>query len=27
VLPLGALPWPTKENSRVTSLALLLRDG
>jgi len=24
VLPLGALPWPTKLNSRVTSLALLV---
>lgn len=25
VVPLGELPWPTKENSRVTSLALLGR--
>lgn len=27
VLPLGALPWPTKLNSNVTSLALLLRKN
>jgi hypothetical protein len=26
VLPLGALPWPTKLHSNVTSLALLLRN-
>src|SRR5690606_22642312 len=26
VLPLGALPWPTKLGSHVTSLALLCRD-
>ena len=26
VIPLGALPWPTKENSHVTSLALLVRQ-
>lgn len=26
VLPLGRLPWPTKLNSNVTSLALLLRN-
>jgi len=25
VLPLGKLPWPTKQSSNVTSLALLLR--
>ena len=27
VLPLGKLPWPTKFESHVTSLALLLRNG
>lgn len=27
VLPLGALPWPTKLGSNVTSLALLLRSS
>lgn len=27
VLPLGTLPWPTKLDSRVTSLALLARAG
>jgi predicted O-methyltransferase YrrM len=27
VLPLGALPWPTKLGSNVTSLALLLRNA
>lgn len=27
VLPLGKLPWPTKLESHVTSLALLLRNG
>jgi predicted O-methyltransferase YrrM len=26
-VPLGELPWPTKENSRTTSLALLLKTG
>jgi cephalosporin hydroxylase len=26
VIPLGALPWPTKFNSNLTSLALLVRD-
>jgi len=26
VVPLGALPWPTKHGSNVTSLALLVRD-
>jgi hypothetical protein len=26
VLPLGALPWPTKLGSNMTSLALLCRD-
>lgn len=26
VLPLGELPWPTKLQSNITSLALLLRD-
>jgi len=26
VLPLGELPWPTKQNSRTTSLALVLRS-
>ena len=27
VLPIGELPWPTKLGSRVTSLALLLKNG
>jgi hypothetical protein len=27
VLPFGELPWPTKENSRISSLALLVGES